>query len=374
MRDEAIMSTEMHSNSAGDSMVNPVTPVDALAPGPRALRRLGAVAALAAVALLAACDDEVAPPFSIEGTGSVEGLVFFDASEDRVFDPADGDYAVSGVAVAVLERGTGETFAGGTATSGDDGRFRVEGLPAGTHDLLIDESTVPEGINICQNPLPVTVYLDETQFRPVQGRPGCLITIEEAKEADVGEFVIVEGIVTSFPGQIESNFVYIEDETAGLFLFAPGLMGQGIEVGDLIEVGGSTALFSGQFQLGDDTQLRRHVEDVETPEPTVVTTAEIAASGSDPLHDLQNRLVKLEAAELTAEFGAPGNEQNAFIDDGTGQLIMRVDDGVVSDRDSLNSMFSVGTCYDIVGFAANFNGTGQIFPRSLDDIEEVPCG
>lgn len=335
--------------------------------------RVTALATLIAAAAVAGCDDDIAPAFSVDGSGQLEGLVFFDVSEDRVFDPADGDFAIEGVRVEVQARGTGEAFSGATDLSGEDGRFTIADLPAGTHDLVIDETTVPAEVSICQNPLQVSVFIDETQFQQVQGRPGCLITIDAAKEVGIGEFVIVEGIVTSFPGQIESNFVYIEDETAGLFLFAPNLMGQGIEVGDLIEVGGSTALFNGQFQLGSDTQLRRLLEDVEEPEPTVVTTADIADSGADSFDDLQNRFVRVEGAELLEGFADSGNEQNATIDDGSGPVQIRVDDGVAPEGD-LDTIFSVGTCYDINGFAAQFNGTGQIFPRSLDDVAEVPCG
>lgn len=352
---------------AGESSVKRIIPSG------RSIRRVTFASVALAGVVLAGCDDDAAPAFSIDGTGSIEGVVFFDVSEDRVFDPADGDFAVAGVSVAVQDRGTGQTFSGGTAQSGDDGRFLIDGMPAGTHDLVIDEGTVPEGMNICQNPLQVSVFIDETQFQPIQGRPGCLITIAAAKDAGLGEFVIVEGIVTSSPGQIESNFVYIEDETAGLFLFAPALMGQGIEVGDLVEVGGSTALFNGQFQLGDDTQLRRLVEDVEDPAPRLVTTAEIAASGADSFDDLQNRFVRVEGAELLEGFGDSGNGQNSTIDDGSGAVQIRVDDGVAPEGD-LDTIFSVGACYDINGFAAQFNGTGQIFPRSLDDVTEVPCG
>ncbi|MDX1745776.1 MAG: hypothetical protein R3324_07555, partial [Halobacteriales archaeon] len=149
------------------------------------------------------------------------------------------------------------------------------------------------------------------------------------------------------------------------------LMGQGIEVGDQIEVGGTTTIFSGQFELVD-VELRNVIPDAATPDPLPVTTAEIAASGSDPLDDLQNRFVRVEGAELLEAFGASGNNQNSTIDDGSGPVTIRVDDGVAN-RDNLDDIFAPGTCYDINGFAANFNGTGQIFPRSLDDVEEVPC-
>lgn len=334
-------------------------------------RSRAATAALAAL-LLVGCDDDPAPPFSIEGTGALEGLVFLDANEDGRFDPSDGDQAVSGVDLTVRERGTTSVLAGGTASTAQDGRFRIEALPPGTHELFFDEASLPEGVSVCRNPIPVSIYLDETTFRDVAGRGACLITIEEAKSQPLGSFVILRGIVTSSPGQIEASFAYVEDETAGLFVFSSVLMGQGIEVGDLIEVGGTTTVFSGQFEL-ENVTLREHLEDVENPQPQLVTTAEIAASGPDPFHPLQNRLVRVEGAELLQAFGANGfNIQNSLIDDGTGALTIRVDDGV-ADRNTLNDIFDAGACYDLNGLAANFNGTGQIFLRSLDDLEEVAC-
>lgn len=336
--------------------------------GPRALAlALG----LAGVAMMG-CGTDLAPPIEISGEGNIEGFVFFDASEDGIFDPSDGDYAVEGVGIVIRNRGTEDNVSNGSATSGADGRFAIMGMPLGTHDMFIDTLTVPAGMSICQNPLRVSVYNDETAYQPINGRPGCLITILAAKELPVGEFVIVRGIVTSSPGQVESNFAYIEEATGGLFLFAPALMGQGIEVGDQIEVGGTTTFFSGQFQLGSDTQLRALVPDVETPTPLLVTTAEIAASGSDALGDLQNRFVRIEKAELLEAFTASGNSQNSTIDDGSGAVTIRIDDGVW-DRNDLDNQYPAGKCYDINGFAANFNGGGQIFPRSDADIVEVPC-
>lgn len=328
-------------------------------------------AALVAVVASGACDDELAAPTTIVGFGAIEGLVFFDVSEDGFFDPVAGDVAVAGVNIEIRDRGTSRTF--GSGTSGVDGRFLIGNLPGGTHDMVIDTLSVPDGISICQNPLQVTVNPDETRFAEVRGRPGCLITIGAVKELAIGEFAITRGIVTSFPGQIEANFVYIEEPTGGLFLFAPGLMGQGIAVGDQIEVGGTTALFSGQFQLTGTVSLRVHTVAVEVPVPLLTTTAAIAASGSNPTDDLQNRFVRLEGVMITGAFGSTGNSQNGTIDDGSGAITIRVDDGVVADRDSNVTLFPVGTCYNINGFAANFNGSGQIFPRSVADMESIPC-
>lgn len=329
-------------------------------------------AAMVAVVASAACDDELAAPVSIVGAGAIEGLIFFDVSEDGFFDPVAGDQVVAGVNIAIRNRGTSETF--GSGTSGADGRFLIGNLPGGTHDMVIDTLSVPAGISICQNPLEVTVNPNETRFAEVRGRPGCLITIAAVKEFADGEFVITRGIVTSFPGQIESNFAYIEEPTGGIFLFAPGLMGQGIEVGDQIEIGGTTGTFSGQFQLTTNVSLRQLTKAVEVPVvPLLTTTAAIAASGSNPVDDLQNRFVRLEGVMITGAFGSTGNSQNGTIDDGSGAITIRVDDGVVADRDSNVTLFPVGSCYNINGFAANFLGSGQIFPRSVADMESIPC-
>ncbi len=110
-------------------------------------RRGGMVALLLAATLAAGCDDALAPALAIIGTGSIEGLIFFDASEDGVFDAADGDFGVAGVIVAIRNRGTEDNFA--TGTSGADGRFLVTNLPGGTHDMFLDPASVPEGMTIC---------------------------------------------------------------------------------------------------------------------------------------------------------------------------------------------------------------------------------
>lgn len=322
--------------------------------------------------VIAACDTDPAPQVTFTETGNLEGLVFFDAAEDGRFDPSDGDSAIAGVAVAAQARGTGETFAGGTAQSDANGRFAITNLPLGTHDLLVDETTVPAGVSICQNPIRFSITANETRFQTVQGRPGCLIRIQEAKELPLGSFVIVRGVVTGAPGQVDASRTYIQDASAGALIFSGALEGLGIEVGDQIEIGANTDQFSGEFEFVNPLTLREFIEDVGAPDPLLVTTAEVSASGASFTDPIQGRFIRIEGAQLTGTFGSIGNEQNAPIDDGSGGTVMRVDDGV-ADRNTLNSIFTVGLCYNINGFAANFNGAGQIFPRSLDDVEEVPC-
>ena len=328
-----------------------------------------------ALGLLVGCAGDVAPPTSIEGTGSVEGLVFHDANTDGLFDPAAGDEALSDVQVVLRVRGSDQTLAGeATAVTGPDGRFRISGVRAGTHDLFINPETAPEELTFCQNPSPVSVYLDETQFEAVEAQLSCLVTIAEAEALDpaAGEFVTVSGIVTSFPGQIASGYTYIEDETGGIRVFDGGLEGEGIEIGDRIEISGTFAAFNDDLQLTGVT-LNQQEEDAAPVVPMEVTTAEIAAAGPTPADPLQGRLVHVSGAAITGAFGTLAAPENAQINDGSGPTEIRIEDGVVADAESLDELYPEGTCYDITGVVGNFRGTAQIFPRSTEDIVEVAC-
>lgn len=330
------------------------------------------VMSFVALAALNACD-EPAPPVDVDGTGSVEGLVFFDVDEDRIFDPSDGDEALAGVRVMVQNRGTGQTFSMATGESDSDGRFSVTGVPLGTHDLFIDTLTVPQEVSICQNPLRVSVHLDETTFQQVQGRPGCLITIVQVQEeAEAGDFVVVRGVVTAYPGQFDEGDAAIQDETGGIWLFDAALEGQGLAVGDVVELGGTVNLDVQALQL-TGVAIREVIPGVGAPDPMEVTTGEIAAAG-DARDPLQNLLVTVRAAELTSGFTS-GGSRNASIDDGTGSTLLRVESGISDSGDAILSTvgMEVGKCYDITGIVGAFFGDAELFPRSVDDVEEVPC-
>ncbi|HWK90302.1 MAG TPA: hypothetical protein VNP72_09910, partial [Longimicrobium sp.] len=139
---------------------------------------------------LAGCEPSVSPQFTVDEPGAVEGLLFFDRDEDNVFDPSDGDYALSGVTLQIRVRGDTDVLAGGTATSDASGRFSLPSLPAGTHDAFVDAATLPAGVVLCSNPLPITVEPGVTRFFTFQTRSGCLVLISTVKvPAMVGQVV-----------------------------------------------------------------------------------------------------------------------------------------------------------------------------------------
>ena len=115
-------------------------------------------------------------------------------------------------------------------------------------------------------------------------------------------------------------------------------------------------------------------EDAADPQPTLVTTGEIAEAGLDGADPLMGRLVKVEGAELVSGFGANGmHYRNALIDTGDGTTIVRLEEAVGAGTPEIEALMTVGTCYDITGVTGTFSQEGQIFPRTPADIVEVAC-
>jgi len=334
-------------------------------------RPLAAVLVAGTAAL--ACSEDIAPQFVVQGTGTLDGLVFFDADRNRAYDPSAGDTVIVAATVLVRERGSAQTLSGGQAVTDAAGRFRIAGLPPGTHDLFVDTTTVPAGMAICQNPVAVTITIDLVRFTEVVARGGCVVPIADAEANPVGTFVTVEGIVVAAPGQLRSagDNAYIEDQSGGILLFGSALAGRGIAIGDRIEVSGDLALFNTETEVAGALRVNNIVVGAATPQPATVTTAEIAAAGAPPTQNLLGRflrVVKVQAAAFQS-----GGGRNAVINDGSGPTEMRIESGVLADTNAIDTQFPGGKCYDVVGVLGTFNGTAQLKPRTLADIQEVPC-
>jgi hypothetical protein len=326
--------------------------------------------ALLAAALLAGCEPDTAPPFSVDEPGAVEGLLFFDRDEDTVFDPSDGDYALSGVVVRFTVRGdTTQVYA--TGTSDAQGRFTVPGLPAGTLDAYIQPSSLPAGVVLCTNPMQVTVEPGLTRFFTLQTRGGCLILISAAEAQPAGAAVVIRGIVTAAPGQIRGGYTYLQDASGGIRVFGASLEGRGIAVGDRVEVSGIMGAFNGDLQLTSPV-VRAVTPAFGTVTPRALTTGEAAAAGSPSANPLQGTLVRISNARVGG-FGTGSNAINATVNDGSGATQVRIERGVAATDAAAQALMPIGRCFNVTGVLGNFNGAAQIFPRTTADIVDVPC-
>jgi hypothetical protein len=326
---------------------------------------------LAGMAVLAGCDRDPAGPFEIEGSGEVNGFLYLDAGRTGVYMPLEGDRPLAGVPFEIRDRGTTRAWGQGFGVTGSDGRFVVAGLPAGTHDLWFDPTGLPDGALLCQNPFPISVYLAEATAAIIGAEPVCLISIQAAKEAGIGAFVNISGIVTSFPGQLRSAYTYIQDGSAGVRIFSPLPEGLGIEIGDRITLTATVGIFNNDLQFTNPV-IERVEPGIGAPTPQPTTTGALADAGATPAHPLQGRLVVLRSARLETLFTAGGN-RNARINDGSGSIELRIEAALSAAGAAINERFTLSACYDVIGVVGNFNGNAQIFPRSFADITPVAC-
>ena len=327
----------------------------------------------------AACSDDPEPVFEVQGSGSVEGLIFFDADKNGSFDPSAGDLPLPNVGVKVVSRGTQATLANGIGTTDATGRFTLTNLAPGSHSLVVDTATAG-GVKFCLNPLPLSVFISERQFVKVGGQEACIISIAEAEQLR-NQVVVVQGIITSKPDDIRSSYTYIQDETGGIRIFSSALSGKGLAIGDRIEVTGTIADFSADLQISGTVTLGAVEKNVTIIPPKLTTTGALQSLSGNPSAEDLGILVEIKKARIETVFGPTStvNGRNTFIDDGSGRMQIRFEAAAfpaASTDDAkaqLTALYPVGKCYDIVGVTGAFNTDIQIFPRTLADIKEVPC-
>lgn len=323
-----------------------------------------ALGAAMLAALATACVDQPAPAFAPEGSGSISGLLFYDADNNGQFTPVGGDTLLSGVSVRLLDRADEDVLA--TTTTSASGTFTFAGVPLGTHSIeVLDDPAVTGSLVFCVNPLPATVYRDENRFLSVAGKLGCVIPIDSAESLPQGADVTVSGIVTTSQGWFRNDNSYIEDLTGGINIFGlPGTLG--LQAGDSIEVTGVMSNFGGELQVNQPrvTTVKRGVGEEEPDERTAVQMAGVTPTSRDV-----GRLLVIRDARVSNLTSA--TDRDGTITDASGQVALRFDNNALTSITT--AAFDPAKCYDIVGILGIFNGTPQLKPRIPADVREVPC-
>lgn len=182
------------------------------------------------------------------------------------------------------------------------------------------------------------------------------LSIADVRAMGVGHEVTFEGIVTSNPGAWGSQGFYVQDETAGLYVFQNEYE---VQLGDVVKISGTTDQFNGEFQVSSLTSLD-FVGQMDVPQPVVVSPSDISSAN-------EGQLVKLEQVTIenlrqvnnfgTFEFEAVQGEESVLI---------RVDNRTGVDYN--NFAYTNGDVLDIVGLSSQFRGTIQMKPRMADDF------
>ncbi|MEM7112168.1 MAG: lamin tail domain-containing protein [Chloroflexota bacterium] len=198
---------------------------------------------------------------------------------------------------------------------------------------------------------------------------GGSIPIATVRGLPEGSVVSVEGVATMytggyFAGSTSTKF-YVQDETGGVQVFAPGGMQDiRVRIGDRIRVTGELEYFRNQLEvipldnLADVEILSR---DEPVPEPTMMTAADHEAE------DLAlGRLNVVEGTATRVEEFTFSYEVDLLHEDGTTTLVY-VDKLTNATTETLD----VGKQYRIVGVTEMNNDDRQLKPRMQTDLSEI---
>jgi hypothetical protein len=309
---------------------------------------------LAAVLLVPACDPNDRSPLEIESTGTVLGSAFIDNNGNGIRDAADP--ALPNLRVRLLIRGTPDSVA--SRVTGADGRFRIEGVPTGEYDVVVDPATVPDTLQIASigNGPARVLSLDSVNVDITAGFPA--VSIAEVRNSPIGRRLFIDAVALNNRDAFADGAVHVYDGADYIRLTS-------LRAGDLVR--GNRARFLGVVQRQSGQTVLNDVQffvtdSVVTPPPLGLTTARAAnADGGD----LDAALITVARATITST-QAVGNEYRFTLDDGTGA----VEASVILGRGFELALLVPGTELNVTGMLVPASGIArwQLRPRSPDDV------
>jgi hypothetical protein len=325
--------------------------------------------ALAAAALAAACanagEDRL---LSIRATGIVMGEVYFDLNGNDTRDPSDS--GIVGVRIVLLVRGTSDTAATATTTTG--GSYRMDGIPVGSYNVTLATGFLADTAVLVTSPVSDVTVQPNDSVTFVVGVTYPRVSVAEALTWTLNRRVFVEGLAVNrrvftysdTTVSLVSNARYIR---LGKIFFVSAL--DGPAEGESLRVRGTTSM----SRLG-----QRSLEEVTAvfgggikflPAAFSLTTQEAATAD---LGQKDAALAQVSGAGVSDTATVAGDFR-LTVDDGSGPL------EVLLDRAALPPFLPAqgpvpyvpGDTLDIVGILApTGTGTGvwRLKPRKTDDI------
>jgi len=194
----------------------------------------------------------------------------------------------------------------------------------------------------------VTAAFDSVQIRTV--------SIEKARGISTGQSVRVAGTVTAqsgaFASSISSGFA-LQDASAGIYVVDAG---HAFKLGDRVEITGTRGEENGQSTI--------ILESAKKLTGSSMVIAELVRTG-DVEEAQEGMLVRIEGS-VTRTKGDPPYGHKVFIDDGTGEIQIFINDstGLVDNaRD-----WKVGDFISAIGVVGQYDESYEIMPRILSDV------
>ncbi|WP_313471278.1 chitobiase/beta-hexosaminidase C-terminal domain-containing protein [Lysinibacillus sp.] len=190
-------------------------------------------------------------------------------------------------------------------------------------------------------------------------------TIAEARAAvGTDRTVQIQGTVTTTPGSWGGKAFYVQDETAGVYVFSSSAEAGSLAVGDIVKITGKTSLYSGEVQFNSPTIER--LSTGTAPAPQTVTL---------PIDDsLQGELITIENVKIKdlAPSGTYGIFEFKAVDAANNELLIRHDNRTGYQFSQFEADgFNNNDVITVTGIASIFNGTYQLKTLSAESFQLV---
>ncbi|MEC0372966.1 DUF6359 domain-containing protein [Paenibacillus chibensis] len=191
-----------------------------------------------------------------------------------------------------------------------------------------------------------------------------LTTIGQARTVADNTYVTVQGVVTSEPGVFGGAGFYMQDATAGIYVYMSKSMN--FHVGDKVKITAQKTVYNTEVELQNDVQVTKLDDQANIPAPTPAVQDALSDQNQGQLLTLKNVTVRNYATVTgSLEFDLVGANATTRV---------RVDSRTGINADTLKQSFPEGTAVDITGISSIFKSTYQLKLLNLSDIRQAGSG
>ncbi|MFC4354186.1 endonuclease [Chryseomicrobium palamuruense] len=186
------------------------------------------------------------------------------------------------------------------------------------------------------------------------------MTVADVRAAAQGSAVVVEAIVTTDIAKFGNNGFYIQDDTAGIYVFTSA--DTGVKEGDRVSIQGKLGIYQGDIQITNPVVAKLTANN---PLPAV----QVVPASSINNDTLGERLLVEEATISNIRDAGFGTiEFTATTEDGSSVLVRNDNRNGYTYEDFIKQ-YKNGDVLNIYGFAGIFNGTFQLKTIGAESFE-----
>ncbi|WP_397386309.1 DUF6359 domain-containing protein [Paenibacillus sp. VCA1] len=191
-----------------------------------------------------------------------------------------------------------------------------------------------------------------------------LTTIAAARTAADNSYVTVQGVITSEPGMFGGSGFYLQDGTAGIYVYPS--KATGYHIGDKIKITAQKTIYNSEAELMNEVQVAKLDDQAGIPAPTPIVQDAVNEGN-------QGRLITLKNATIRNYATVTGSLEFDLVN-GSVTNRVRVDSRTGINADLLKQSFPEGMNVDITGISSIFKNNYQLKLLKLEDIRPAGVG